>query len=299
MTALTFTTVRELRLHLNAQRARGTIVSAVPTMGALHEGHLSLIREAATRGNEVVVSIFVNPTQFGPGEDFERYPRTLEADSRLAEAAGATTIFAPPVGEMYPKGEQTRVTVGGMSEGLCGAERPGHFQGVATVVTKLFHVIGEGIYCFGRKDYQQLKVIERMAIDLLFPVEVVGCPIIREADGLAMSSRNAYLSVQERGQAVAIVRALQSCLDSFRRENHAVGALEQQVREELSSAGLEVEYAEIRDASTLARLESSKPVSGKGVLAVAARLGRTRLIDNVLLASGTQDLLPQKKGERS
>lgn len=299
MTALTFTTVRELRAHLNRQRAQGRTVSAVPTMGALHEGHLSLIREAASRAEEVVVTIFVNPTQFGPGEDFESYPRTLEADSKLAEAAGATIIFAPPVSEMYPEGERTRVRVSGLTEGLCGAQRSGHFEGVTTIVTKLFHVVGEAVYCFGRKDYQQLRVIERMAKDLLFPIEIVGCEIVREVDGLAMSSRNAYLSEVERKSAVAIVQALQGALEAYRLGSPPAGELERQVQEQLSRAGLEPEYAEVRDALELERLDGSKPVVGEAVLAVAAKLGRTRLIDNVILASDTNDLLPvhQRQGE--
>lgn len=291
MSAAIIRTVRELRNYLESQRQSGLRIAAVPTMGALHEGHLSLVREAARRGDVVVVTIFVNPTQFGPGEDFERYPRTLESDARLAESAGATVIFAPEVKEMYPEGEQTRVRVPGLSEGMCGASRPTHFEGVATIVAKIFHVVGEATYCFGRKDYQQLRVIERLAIDLLFPVEVVGCPIVRELDGLAMSSRNVYLSAEERSRALAIVRSLQAALESFRTTKSSVSALIEQTTQGLSSAGLEVDYVEIRDALSLQECAKTEPVQSPAVLAIAVRLGGTRLIDNVVLDASTPDLV--------
>lgn len=291
MSAQVIRTVRELRSYLDTQRRSGLRVAAVPTMGALHEGHLSLIREAANRAEVVVVTIFVNPTQFGPGEDFERYPRTLESDTRLAESAGANVIFAPEVKEMYPEGEQTRVRVPGLSQGMCGASRPTHFEGVATIVAKIFHVVGEAVYCFGRKDYQQLRVIERLAIDLLFPVEIVGCPIVREVDGLAMSSRNVYLSAEQRVRALAIVRTLQAALDSFRVTKPSVLALIEQTTGALSSAGLEVDYVEIRDALSLEECVGTEPVESPAVLAVAVRLGNTRLIDNVVLTSSSPDLI--------
>ena len=291
MSAQIVQTIGDLRTLLQAQRHAGARVAAVPTMGALHEGHLSLIREAATRAEVVVVTIFVNPTQFGPGEDFERYPRTLEADVSLAESAGATVIFAPPVSEMYPQGEQTRVRVPELSQGMCGASRPAHFEGVATIVTKLFHVIGEAVYCFGRKDYQQLRVIERMAIDLLFPVEVVGCPIVREVDGLAMSSRNVYLSAAERASALSIVRALQAALESYRAQKKSVSALIEQTSAALLAAGLELDYVEMRDALSLKEFQDDASVEAPAVLAVAVKLGKTRLIDNVVLAPDTRDLI--------
>lgn len=292
MTSRLRTSVTDLRRDLDEVRARGRSVGVVPTMGALHEGHLSLIREAKRRCDEAVVSIFVNPTQFGPNEDFERYPRNLEADTRLAESAGATVIFAPEVQEMYPRGEQTRVRVTGLSDGLCGASRPGHFEGVATVVTKLFNAIGPGIYVFGKKDYQQWRIIEQMARDLLFPVEVVGMPIVREHDGMALSSRNAYLKPEERVRALCLARALQGAISSYRNGVRDSRLLIEQVRVALSD--VRVDYVEARDASSLGSVtrEFEKPL----LLAVAAFLGETRLIDNVVLATDVEDIIPGGAG---
>src|SRR5579884_3842310 len=190
-------------------------VAFVPTMGALHAGHLALVAEAKRRAPFVLVSIYVNPTQFGPGEDFARYPRDLEGDVRKVASAGADAVFAPDSGEMYPPGEQTRVRVGPLAEPLCGAFRPGHFEGVATVVAKLLGVVGPCVAVFGRKDYQQLLVIRRVVRDLFMPVEVVGHPIVREPDGLAMSSRNAYLSTDERARALALARGLDAAARLF------------------------------------------------------------------------------------
>ncbi|HEX7453569.1 MAG TPA: pantoate--beta-alanine ligase, partial [Polyangiaceae bacterium] len=208
MTLALHKSVSEFRHAANAVRRAGKRLGLVPTMGALHEGHLSLVREARARTEEVAVTIFVNPTQFGPNEDFARYPRTLERDLELCREAGVRHVFAPDASEMYPKGERTRVHVSGLTSALCGPHRPGHFDGVATIVSKLFAVAGECVAVFGRKDYQQLKVIERMTRDLLLPVEIVGLKTLRDADGLALSSRNAYLSVEERARALGIARGL-------------------------------------------------------------------------------------------
>jgi len=294
MSALVLRTVAELRTHLAEVRLSGKRVAAVPTMGALHEGHLSLVRAAGEAGDEVVVTIFVNPTQFGPGEDFERYPRNLEQDVALASSAGATCVFAPPVEEMYPAGEQTRVRVQGLSEGLCGGSRPGHFDGVATIVSKLFHLVGEATYCFGQKDYQQLRVIERMARDLLFPVAVRGCPIVREEDGLAMSSRNSYLSSVERSQALSISRGLQMAIEAY-RAGSSTSELLAAVRNSMEEAAVRVEYAELREPEDLSFLDTQDLGQGTFALLVAGRVGSTRLIDNVVLEPGVTDL---NRGER-
>lgn len=289
MTSRLRTSVADLRGDLDDARARGRRIGVVPTMGALHEGHLSLIREAKRRCDEAVVSIFVNPTQFGPNEDFDRYPRNLEADTKLAESAGATVIFAPAVEEMYPRGEQTRVRVTGVSQGLCGASRPGHFEGVATVVSKLFNVMGPGTYLFGKKDYQQWRLIEQMARDLLFPVEIVGMPIVRESDGMALSSRNAYLKPEERARALCLVRSLQGAISAYRKGVRNAHTLVEQVRAELSEQ-VRVDYVEARDAVSLESVagDFAEPL----LLAVATFLGETRLIDNVVLSPEVEDLLP-------
>lgn len=290
MTSRLRTSVAELRRDLDQVRAQGRRIGVVPTMGALHEGHLSLIREARRRCDEAVVSIFVNPTQFGPNEDFDRYPRNLTADTRLAESAGATVIFAPQVQEMYPRGEQTRVRVTGLSQGLCGASRPGHFEGVATVVAKLFNAIGAGTYIFGKKDYQQWRLIEQMAEDLLFPVEVVGMPIVRESDGMALSSRNAYLTPDARARARCLSRSLQGAIEAYRAGLRDGDGLSRVVRAALG-AEVQVDYVEARDAESLEMIEGS--YDGPILLAVAAFLDETRLIDNVVLFPDVGDILPE------
>lgn len=281
----------ELRYHLDTQRAQGRSVATVPTMGALHAGHLSLVREATRRADVSVVSIFVNPTQFGPSEDFDRYPRDLDHDAALAERAGATVIFAPSVDEMYPEGEQTRVQVTQLSQGLCGSTRAGHFEGVATVVSKLFNAIGPGAFLFGQKDYQQWRLVERMARDLLFPVEVVGLPTVREADGLAMSSRNRYLSEDERRRAATIPRALQRALDRFRAGERRPARLIEAVETALREGSVTPEYIELRDAHDLTTVDDPSLTPPPWVIAIAALLGRTRLIDNVVLADDTENLI--------
>ncbi len=281
-------TIVELREDLDRHRADGATVGVVPTMGALHEGHLSLVREAARRADEVVVTVFVNPTQFGPGEDFDRYPRNLEKDRQLAESAGATLVFAPPVAEMYPMGEQTRVVVSELSQGLCGTSRPGHFDGVSTVVAKLFNAVGAGTYFFGKKDYQQWRLVERMARDLLFPVEIVGMPIVREEDGVALSSRNAYLLPEERIRARALSRALQVAIEAYRSGERNARTIVDRVLATLKT-NVEVDYAQARDPLTLHEVDGS--FEGPLLVAVAGYLGKTRLIDNVVLTPGVSDIV--------
>ncbi len=249
-------------------------------MGALHEGHLALMRAAADHAETVVASVFVNPTQFGPGEDFEAYPRDEAGDLAKAEAAGCEAVFAPSPEEMYPAGAATTVHVSGISEGLCGAHRPGHFDGVCTVVTKLFGITGCDVAVFGEKDYQQLAVIRRFTRDLDLPVEVVGHPIVREPDGLAMSSRNVYLTAPEREAALSLSRTLGRLAERWRAGERDPGALEASLRAGIHPSG-EIDYAEVRDADTLAPL--TRPAVGPVVAALAVRFGRTRLIDNHVL----------------
>lgn len=277
-------TVSELRTHCDLVRASGRRVALVPTMGALHAGHLSLIRQAREHADEVVVSIFVNPTQFGPSEDFERYPRTLETDRELAAEAGAHVLFVPTVAAMYPAGEKTRVVVADLTRHLCGASRgPEHFAGVATIVTKLFSIVGPCVACFGRKDFQQLRVIERMVSDLLLPVRVIPCSTVRESDGLALSSRNQYLDETWRARAAAIPRALSIAHAAFSSGERLAGTLRSLVRAELEEQSLAVEYVELADPTDLDVVPEERQVPARVLLAVAARAGDTRLIDNVML----------------
>jgi pantoate--beta-alanine ligase len=249
-------------------------------MGALHAGHLALVAEARRRAELVVSSIFVNPTQFGPGEDFTRYPRDLEGDVRKLEGAGTGLVFAPAPEEMYPTGDDTRVNVRALTTVLDGVHRPGHFEGVATVVAKLFTAVGPCTAVFGRKDYQQLLVVRRMATDLLMPVEIVGHPIVREADGLALSSRNAYLSPDERARALGIVRGLDAAARRFAAGERDARVLERVARVMVEAAAREIDYVDVRDADTLAPVAT---VDQRAVLLVACRVGSTRLIDNLVL----------------
>lgn len=283
-------TVVEFRAACDAVRSSGERLGFVPTMGALHSGHLRLVEVARRHAERVAVSIFVNPTQFGPNEDFERYPRNLERDVELLAKAGADLVFAPEPAEMYPAGERTRVTVSVLSEHLCGPFRPGHFQGVATVVSKLFAVAGACTAVFGRKDYQQLKIIERLARDLLLPVQVVGEPTVRDADGLALSSRNAYLSSEERARALSIPRALASAAARFATGERRPGALIEPVRSSLAAAGLRLDYADIADPEQLFPLDSNGVAGERALVAVAAFCGTTRLIDNLVLG---EDVAPR------
>ena len=273
-----------LRRALRALKADGE-VALVPTMGALHEGHLTLVREAAKRAAHVVVSIFVNPRQFGANEDLATYPQQLEADRTLLAAEGVSLLWAPPAAAMYPPGYATNVSVSGVSEGLCGSARPGHFDGVATVVCKLFNQIGPDLALFGEKDWQQLAVIRRMArdLDLILPKPeaIIGVPTVREADGLARSSRNAFLTPDQRQAAAALPRAMQTAIAAIRDGGSVPDALAA-LQAELALAGFgAVDYAELRDAETLALL--AEPGTAPARLLVAARIGATRLIDNIPL----------------
>ncbi|HSC86557.1 MAG TPA: pantoate--beta-alanine ligase [Polyangiaceae bacterium] len=293
MSAHLWATVAELRQGTDAVRSRGQRVAVVPTMGALHMGHLALVREARRRADFVVVTVFVNPTQFGPTEDFAAYPRDLASDIALAESAGADAVFAPRVEEMYPEGETTRVHVSGLTEGLCGRSRPGHFDGVTTIVSKLFLAVGPAVAVFGSKDYQQLQVVRRMARDLLFPIEVVGHPTVREADGLALSSRNSYLSVEDRRRALAIPRALASAAGAHASGERSIRVLRETVRGALDRAGLMIEYVELTDPDDLTDHGDDELVDGPMLLALAVRVGRTRLIDNLVLG---RDAPPELSG---
>jgi pantoate--beta-alanine ligase len=280
------TTIAEIRTWVRKTRAAGKTVGFVPTMGALHVGHVSLIQAAVARCDSVVVSLFVNPTQFGPGEDFEKYPRPLEKDLALCEQHGVDSVFAPSRAEMYPRENLTWVTVEKVSEPLCGRFRPGHFRGVATVCTKLFNIVGADTAFFGQKDAQQVAVIQRMVADLNMPLEIVVCPTVREPDGLAMSSRNQYLSPQERKEATVIYRSLQRAAKLIDGGERAVARITEQMREVLGQASaLQVEYVSLVDGATL---EDLSRVRGKVLVAVAGRLGSTRLIDNIVVDVDTE-----------
>jgi pantoate--beta-alanine ligase len=275
------TTIAGMQHTAQAARREGQRIAFVPTMGYLHEGHASLMREGRQRGDLLVASIFVNPAQFGVGEDFESYPRDLENDSAIAAAAGVDILFAPTAREMYPAGYQTWVDVERITLPLCGASRPGHFRGVSTVVTKLFNAVLPHVALFGKKDFQQLAVIRRMASDLNMVIEIVGMSIVREADGLAMSSRNAYLSADERQSALCLSRAINRAREQYRQETTEVASLRAGV---LSLIGAEpravIDYAEFRDGGTL---EEVTTAGDDTLLALAVKIGKTRLIDNCIL----------------
>jgi pantoate--beta-alanine ligase len=274
-------TIAEAQSACARLRGEGRILGLVPTMGALHEGHLSLVRAARAVSDVVVVSIFVNPTQFGPNEDFSKYPRTFEADCAMLERAGVDLIFAPTVDEMYPAGASTFVVVEGVSDRLDGASRPGHFRGVTTVVSKLFHIIGPHKAFFGQKDAAQVAVLRKMVRDLNFPLQIVVCPIVREADGLALSSRNRYLSETERGEALVLHRALKAVEDAtFSGEKSAQRLVEIARAVFAEEPGVRVDYISVVDPDTL---EDVADVRSGALVAVAAFVGSTRLIDNVLL----------------
>jgi pantoate--beta-alanine ligase len=290
MSPVVISTAGELRSACDQVRLRGHRVAFVPTMGALHSGHLALVAVAKSRAPMVVVSIFVNPTQFAAGEDFARYPRRVEDDLRRLAGVGAARsqdgasdvcVFVPAVDEIYPPGEQTRVRVGALAEPLCGRFRLGHFEGVATVVAKLLALVGPCDAVFGRKDYQQLLVIRRMVQDLLLPVTIVDHPTMRERDGLALSSRNVYLSKDERTRALSLVRGIDDAARRFAVGERSARELERLAREPLEASGARVDYVELRDAETLAEIPGN--VGERGVLAVACWFGPTRLIDNIVL----------------
>ena len=273
-------TVDGVRAAVDELREGGT-VGFVPTMGALHEGHLSLLDRAAEAADSVVVSVFVNPTQFGPDEDFEEYPRDLEGDREKAGERGADLLFAPPASEMYPREQTIWVEPGPLADRLCGASRPGHFRGVLTVVLKLFHVIGPDVAVFGRKDFQQAVLIRRMTEELNLDVAIEAAPVVREEDGLALSSRNQYLSDEERPAARSLSEALRTVRERFAEGEVDADRLAAGAREHMEEAGAEVEYVEVVDPEELEPVEQAGP---DAVCAIAAHVGETRLIDNAPLA---------------
>jgi len=277
--------VRETsRIH----RSRGRSVGFVPTMGALHEGHLSLVRRAKAENDVVIVSVFVNPSQFGANEDFEKYPRNVENDLALLERAGADTAFLPPVEAMYPEGFQTVISVGALAGRLCGAFRSGHFDGVLTIVNKLFNIVQPTRAYFGQKDFQQTVVIRRMVEDLNMDVDIVVCPTVREEDGLAMSSRNTYLGEDERKAATILYRTLTRASEMIRQGNTTPEAVGRLMQEMLTSEPLvtEVQYAGVYDAGTLDSIVEFRKAT---LLAIALLLGKTRLIDNIVLECVTKN----------
>ena len=276
-------TAAEFRAACEKVRGSGGTLGLVPTMGALHVGHTALIEAARKLTSSVAVTIFVNPTQFGPNEDFERYPRDLERDLEKCRSAGASIVFSPSVQQMYAEGERTRVRVSELGDALCGASRPGHFEGVATIVCKLFAIAGPCSAVFGRKDYQQLKIILRMTRDLMLPIRIVDHPTVREPDGLALSSRNAYLSPDERQRALAIPRALSHAVEGFAAGERRVGTLREPVARALEQAGLGVDYVTLAEPEQLTPFSDSAVLEARGLLALAAFAGPTRLIDNVVL----------------
>jgi pantoate--beta-alanine ligase len=278
-----FRELEAFRRACDEARSRGQRVGLVPTMGALHAGHIALITEAKQRTDFIAVSIFVNPTQFGPSEDLSRYPRDMDRDMEKCAAAGAALVFAPSVEAMYPKGEETRVRVGATAAPLCGAHRPGHFEGVATIVTKLFVLTGPCTAVFGRKDYQQLQVIKRLTQDLLLPIEIVGVRTVREPDGLAMSSRNAYLSAEQRQKALAIPRGLAAAARAFAEGERRAGVLAFKVTAEVAKVADAIDYVSVADPESLRVFGPEQAAGDRALCALAVRLGGARLIDNLVL----------------
>jgi pantoate--beta-alanine ligase len=274
-------TIHEMRSASRVARDAGKGLGLVPTMGALHEGHLSLVRAAKAQCDAVAASIFVNPLQFGPKEDFAKYPRTFERDCELLEKEGVDFLFAPAAEEMFPQRAITYVTVGGVSDKLCGRSRPGHFRGVTTVVSKLFHIVEPDVAFFGQKDAAQAAIIRRMVRDLDFPIEIVVGPIVREPDGLAMSSRNAYLDPQQRKAALVLFRALTEVRNRFDQGERNAGKLIAAGEQEFAKEpAVRLDYLEIVDPETL---EPRLSVSDRSLVAVAGVVGATRLIDNIML----------------
>lgn len=274
-------TVAEMQDFVHRIKAAGKSLALVPTMGYLHEGHLTLIREAKAACDTVVASIFVNPLQFGVGEDYEEYPRDLTRDARLSESAGVDAIFAPPVAEMYPKGYHTFVEVEEITNHLCGRSRPGHFRGVTTVVNKLFNIVQPDKAFFGQKDAQQVLVIKRMAADLNMNLEIVTVPIVREEDGLAMSSRNVYLTPEERRAALVLNKSLQQAKTAIEAGERRGSAIRDMIIQTIETEKLaNIDYVEVVSMSSLQPQETLK---GEVLIALAVRFGKTRLIDNVML----------------
>lgn len=283
-------TLEETRRIIGAWRRAGERIVFVPTMGNLHAGHISLLTHARQHGERFVASIFVNPMQFGPNEDFNHYPRTPTQDADLLRAAGCDLLFVPDVAEIYPRGQEaaTRVVVPELSDILCGAVRPGHFAGVTSVVARLFGIVQPDVAIFGRKDFQQLAIIRRMVADLCWPIQIIGAPTVRADDGLALSSRNQYLSADERAVAPILYRCLQQAVQSLGNLTgeqdawpQAIATIESEGRARLEAAGLQVDYLAVRESESLAPCRSPKI---PGVVLVAARLGRARLIDNLEFA---------------
>ncbi len=273
--------INEIREAVKVIKAKGGNVGFVPTMGYLHQGHLSLIKKAKEENDFVIVSIFVNPIQFGPNEDLEKYPRDIERDTKLAVEAGCDLIFNPEVSEMFPKPLKTGVQVDGLTERLCGKKRPGHFKGVTTIVSKLFNIVAPDRAYFGQKDAQQVAVIKRMVEDLNFDLEIKVCPIIREEDGLAMSSRNVYLNPEERKEALALSKSLQLAEKLISQGEKKVGKVISKMKEFIESHPLcEVDYIEILDFENLEEIEK---IEGTILIGIAVKLGQTRLIDNKIL----------------
>ena len=281
---LELTSISDLRSWRAAQRAAGRRVGLVPTMGYLHEGHLTLVDEAKRRADAVILSIFVNPLQFGPTEDLARYPRDLPRDRALASARGLDAIFVPTKAAMFPTGSEVRLAPGPIADRWAGAARPGHFAGVLTVVAKLFNLVEPDLACFGQKDIQQLTLVRRMVQDLDWPVEIVAVPTVREPDGLALSSRNAYLATEDRKRAVVLSRALQAAHLAWRGGETRASALEALMQQELGKEpAVTVEYISVGDPDVLAPVEIA---DASTVVSLAARIGSTRLIDNIKLGEG-------------
>ena len=277
----TVKTIEAIRELVSAERANGKTIGLVPTMGALHVGHISLMKAAVAGCDFVVVSIFVNPTQFGPSEDFDKYPRDLEADMRMCEEAGVDVVFVPSVDEMYPEKNITWVTVDEITDKLCGASRRGHFRGVTTVCAKLFNIVGADFAFFGQKDAQQVVVIQRMVADLNMPIEIVVCPTVRCESGLAVSSRNTYLSDSEKKDAALLYAALRRCSKLFAEGCRDSEKLIEAMRETVSaSSKIQIEYIKITDRRTL---EDIDMIEGSALAAIAAKVGPSRLIDNIVL----------------
>jgi len=273
--------VKEMKELILEQKALGKTIGFVPTMGYLHEGHISLVKQAVMSNDIVVMSIYVNPTQFGANEDLDKYPRDFEGDCKLAEKEGVDFVFFPANEEMYPNGYNTYINVEGITEVLCGAVRPGHFRGVCTVVAKLFNIVMPDVAYFGQKDAQQVIVIKRMVSDLNINVKVEVCPIVREADGLAMSSRNSYLKPDERSAAIVLYRALSGVKRLIETGESDAGRLKEHIYEIIRKEKLaSIEYAEIRNAEDLSDTQNIK---GNVLIALAVKIGKTRLIDNIII----------------
>lgn len=273
-------TIKEMKEFSSQARRAGKTIAFVPTMGCFHDGHLSLMREGRRRGNLLIISLFVNPTQFGPNEDFKNYPRDFERDSKMAEEVGVDVLFAPEASDMYPLNHQTIVRVEKVTQNLCGRSRPIHFQGVTTVVMMLFEIVMPHVAIFGEKDYQQLVTIQQMVRDLHMSVEVVGMPTVREADGLAMSSRNAYLLPEERKAAPSLYRSLQKAKELLRKGERKADRILHEMKGIFQSKPLvRIDYVQICDATTLQDVDR---IEGDVVVALAAYLGKTRLIDNLV-----------------